>query len=107
LANTFTVNGGICSTPELSLAAENRLLLAWSERQRGFWRGRVALLQEGNAVAKCVLEEAADVMFPQARQNPAGQTWVVYEKADAKGSTIVKRDLTQVLRPGAGKPPKQ
>lgn len=101
------MNGGICSTPELSLAAENRLLLAWSERQRGFWRGRVALLQEGNAVAKCVLEEAADVMFPQARQNPAGQTWVVYEKADAKGSTIVKRDLTQVLRPGAGKPPKQ
>jgi len=51
--------------------------------------------------------EGADVLFPQARQTPAGQTWVVYEKADAKGSTIVKRDLSQALRAGAAKSPRQ
>jgi hypothetical protein len=97
--NAFGQRGEVCSTPELSPAKDNRLLLAWSQRSGGDpWRGKVALLEEGRSVAETSLAEPADVQFPQAQQGPDGQYWVVYEKTTPKGSEIVLRNLTKELQ---------
>jgi hypothetical protein len=37
------------------------------------------------------------VLFPQPQQAPDGQYWVAYEKADAKGSQIVLRNISREL----------
>ena len=90
--------GETCSTPELSPAGGERLLLAWSERRRGEpWRGKVIVLQQGRTLAQTTLSEDSDVLFPQAQAGPNGRYWVVYEKAEAKGSEVVLRDVTREL----------
>ncbi|HWI59291.1 MAG TPA: hypothetical protein VNZ22_18835, partial [Bacillota bacterium] len=87
-----------CSTPELAAAGPDLLLLAWSQRATGgAWRGRVALLKEGRPIGEATLTEAADVLFPQVQQAPDGHYWVVYEKADARGSEVVLRNVTGEL----------
>jgi hypothetical protein len=94
----FGEKGETCSTPELSPAGGERLLLAWSQRRGGEpWRGKVVLLQQGRTLAETVLTEKSDVLFPQAQVGPNGRYWVVYEKAEAKGSEIVLHDLTREL----------
>jgi len=101
-AAAFGEQGETCSTPELSPADGERLLLAWSQRRRGEpWRGKVILLQQGRTLATTMLSETSDVLFPQAQAAPNGHYWVVYEKADANGSEIVLRDVTQQLQPTA------
>jgi len=98
LVSTFGQNQETCSTPELSAAGSDLLLLAWSQRVgHGHWQGRVALLNAGLSVADSTLSESADVLFPQAQQAPDGQYWVAYEKAEAKGSGIVLRNITREL----------
>jgi hypothetical protein len=88
----------ICSTPELSPGGSDLLLLAWSRRvNEGHWQGRVALLKAGLSVADTTLSEPADVLFPQAQRAPDGQYWVTYEKAEAKGSEVVLRNVTREL----------
>ncbi len=97
-AASFGAQGETCSTPELSPAGGERLLLAWSQRHRGEpWRGKVILLQQGRSVAETMLTETGDVLFPQAQAYPKGRHWVVYEKAKSSGSEIVLRDLTREL----------
>ena len=103
--NTFKVTaafgeqGETCSTPKLSPAAGERLLLAWSQRGHGEpWRGKVILLQQSRAIAETMLSENSDVLFPQAQAGPNGRYWVVYEKAEANGSEIVLRDLTREFK---------
>ncbi len=96
----FGQPGDTCSTPELSPAGGERLLLAWSQRRRGDpWRGQIALLQQGRTLAQTLLNEPGDVLFPQAQAAPNGRYWVVYERGDAKSSDIVLRDITPDLRP--------
>ncbi len=95
----FGEQGETCSTPELSPAAGERLLLAWSQRHRGEpWRGQVIALEQGRTISQTVLTESCDVLFPQAQTGPDGRCWVVYEKAEASGSAIVLRDLTRDLQ---------
>jgi hypothetical protein len=98
---------GICSTPELSSTSKGGLLLAWSERNRaGRWEGKVVLLKDGQPAAKTTLTESgdsdgfaeADVLFPQAQESPDGKYWVVYEKAEPKGTGIVMREITADLK---------
>jgi hypothetical protein len=97
-AAVFGEKGETCSTPELSPASGERLLLAWSQRRAGeAWRGKVALLQQGQSLAETVLTEKSYVLLPQAQMGPNGRCWVVYEKAEAKGSEIVLHDVTQAL----------
>ena len=73
-------------------------MLAWSQRRRGEpWRGKVILLQQGRTLAETMLTEKSDVLFPQAQPGPNGRYWVVYEKAEAKGSEIVLRDVSREL----------
>jgi hypothetical protein len=96
LIGTFGQKQEVCSTPELSPGGSDLLLLAWSQRVgRGHWHGRVALLKAGLSMADTTLSEPADVLFPQAQQGPDGQYWVVYEKAEAKSSEIVLRNITR------------
>jgi len=98
----FGDQGETCSTPELSPAGGERLLLAWSRRRVGeAWRGKVALLQEGRTIAETALSEEGDVLFPQAQVGPDGRCWVVYEKAAPKGSEIILRDLHRELETAA------
>jgi hypothetical protein len=95
---TFDQKQEVCSTPELSPSGSDLLLLAWSQRVgRGHWQGRVALLKAGLSVADTTLSGPADVLFPQAQRAPDGEHWVVYEKAEAKGSEIVLRNVTREL----------
>jgi len=95
----FGERGETCSTPELSPASGERLLLAWSQRRRGGpWRGKVIVLERGRDVAETILSESKDVLVPQAQAGPNGRYWVVYEQADASGSEIVLRDLTRELQ---------
>jgi hypothetical protein len=97
--STFGQAGETCSTPELSPAITNSLLLCWSQRgSRGPWQGKVNLLEAGKSVAETVLTENADVLFPHAQQSPDGQYWVTYEKSDPKGSEIVLRNITPALQ---------
>jgi len=99
---SFGAQGETCSTPELSPAAGERLLLAWSQRRRGEpWRGKVILLEQGRSVAETILTENSDILFPQAQAAPNGHYWVVYEKAEPKGSGIVLRDLARELEAAA------
>jgi hypothetical protein len=99
LVNTFGREGETGSTPELSPATTNELLLCWSQcGSGGLWQGRVVRLEAGKPIAETVLTENADVLFPQAQQSPDGQFWVTYEKSDSKGSEIVLRNITQKLR---------
>jgi len=98
----FGDQGETCSTPELSPAGGERLVLAWSRRRVGeAWRGRVALLQEGRTIAETAPSEESDVLFPQAQLGPDGRCWVVYEKAAPKGSEIILRDLHRELETAA------
>ncbi len=84
----------LCSTPELSSARDGVLLLAWSEHAAvGRWQGKVARLKNGQPISTDTITENADVFFPQARQGPDGRYWVVYEKADDRGSEVVLRKL--------------
>ncbi len=94
----FGKYGEVCSTPELSPAGKERLLLAWSEHGQGeLWRGKVIVLQQGKSLTETLLTEKNDVLFPQAQASPNGRFWVVYEKAQPSGSEIVLRELTQEL----------
>jgi hypothetical protein len=94
----FDEEGETCSTPELSPAGGERLLLVWSERRRGEpWRGKVILLQQSRTLVETALSEKCDVLFPQAQTGPNGRYWVVYEKAEVNGSEIILRDLTREL----------
>jgi hypothetical protein len=94
----FGEQGEVCSTPELSAAGGERLLLAWSRRRVGeAWRGKVILLEQGRTLAETMLSEDGDVLFPQAQVGPDGRRWVVYEKAAPKGSEILLRDLHREL----------
>lgn len=96
-AGVFGEGGGVSSTPELASAADG-LLLAWSQREAaGRWQGKVALIKQGKRAAETTIGEKEDVLFPQAQQAPDGGYWVVYEKADAKGSTVVLRSLSREL----------
>ncbi len=80
------------------------MLLAWSQRRRGErWQGKVILLQQERKAAEAVLSEASDVLFPQPQAGPKGRYWVAYEKAEAKGSEIVLRDLTKDLEASGSK----
>ncbi len=98
LVSTFGRNQDVCSTPELSPAGTNLLLLAWSERAAGEpWRARVALLKAGIPVGNTTVSEPMDVQFPQALQAPGGEYWLVYEKGDAKGSEAMLRNVTREL----------
>ena len=95
----FGEQGETCSTPELSPAGGERLLLAWSQRRHGEpWRGKLIIVERGRTIAETILSEDKDVLFPQAQAAPNGRYWVVYEKADAGGSEIVLRDLTRELQ---------
>lgn len=99
LVNTFGQKGEVCSTPELSSAATDELLLTWSQRgPAGRWQGKVVLFKAGKPVAETILSENADVFFPQAQQSPDGRYWVTYEKSDQNGSEVVLRNITQDLR---------
>jgi hypothetical protein len=103
--NTFGGANEICSTPELSVAGTNGLLLAWSSRVGSDrWRGKVAILKDGYATAEMVISEPVDVLFPQARQAPNGEYWVVYEKCGPNGSGMVLRNVSAVLQPGQQPP---
>ena len=98
LISTFGREPEICSTPELSAAGQDLLLLAWSQRAgAGLWRGRVILLKAGQPLADTTLTESAEVLYPQAQRAPDGQYWVAYEKADAKGSEVALRNITTEL----------
>jgi hypothetical protein len=100
LVSTFGRNPEVCSTPELSAANSDLLLLAWSRRAgSGQWQGRVALLKAGLSIAETTLGDSADALFPQARQAPNGQYWVAYERAEPKGSKIILRNITAELVP--------
>jgi hypothetical protein len=95
---SFGPQAEICSTPELSAAGGERLLLAWSQRRRGEpWRGKVILFQQTRTLAETMLTETSDVLFPQAQAGSNGRYWVAYEKAGRKGSEIVLRDITPEL----------
>jgi hypothetical protein len=97
-AASFGAQAETCSTPELSAAGGERLVLAWSQRRRAEpWRGKVALLQQGRSAAETMLTENSDVLFPQAQADPKGRYWVVYEKAQPGGSEIVLREITREL----------
>jgi hypothetical protein len=97
-AAVFGTQGEVCSTPELSAAGEDRLLLAWSQRRSaGTWQGKVILLQQGRSAGETLLKEDRDVLFPQAIAGLKGRYWVVYEKSDAKGAEVVVRDITGEL----------
>jgi hypothetical protein len=99
LVSTFGREGEVCSTPELSPATTNALLLCWSQRGPGaLWQGKVVLLEAGKPIAETVLTENADVLFPQAQQSPDGQYWVTYEKGGPQGSEIVLRNITPGLQ---------
>jgi hypothetical protein len=90
--------GETCSTPELSPAGQDRLLLTWSQHRRGEpWCGKLVLLQQGRTLAQTMLNESGDVLFPQAQVSPNGHYWVAYERAGPKGSGIVLRDVTREL----------
>jgi hypothetical protein len=98
LGSTFGGQEVVCSTPELSAAAGNLLLLAWSQRgHTGFWQGKAALLRGARALKTATLTENADVLFPQAQQGADGRFWVAYEKSGPKGSQVVLRDVTRDL----------
>jgi hypothetical protein len=89
----------VCSTPELSSAGTNGLLLAWSYRgQNGRWQGKVALLKDGNTVAETVLAGDSDILFPQAQQAPDGGYWVACEKSGPRGSEIELNNITARLK---------
>jgi hypothetical protein len=98
-----TVFGGrefVCSTPELSPATANQLLLTWSQRsQSGFWQGKAALVRDGETVKTISLTENADVFFTQPQQGVDGKVWVAYEKCGPSGSQVVLRNITQELGP--------
>jgi hypothetical protein len=101
-ANTFGTQGLCCTTPELSPASGNSLLLAFS--QRGPIKpahGKIALLRDGRAIATVAVAEDMDVLFPQAQQGPDGQYWVAYEKSGPKGSQVVLRRITGGFTAGA------
>ena len=101
-AAAFGETSETCSTPELSPASGERLLLAWSQRHRGEpWRGKVILLQQGRTLAETTLSEGSDVLFPQAQAGPNGRYWVAYEKAQPKGSEIILRDVTRDIEVAA------
>lgn len=101
-ATSFGRSDQTCSTPELSAATNNCLLLAWSQRaHEQFRESKVVLLRAGRPVAEATLTEKADVLFPQARQSPTGEYWVTYERSDATGSRIVLRNITQTLSHGS------
>jgi hypothetical protein len=104
-AGVFGGKNEVCSTPELSAAGTNSLLLAWSYRgQSGRWQGKVALLKDGNTVAETVLASDTDVLYPQAQQAPDGGYWVACEKSGPRGSEIELRNVSLELRrtPAAG-----
>lgn len=102
VAATFGAPGEVCSTPELSPAGAEHLLLAWSQRRRAeAWRGKVILFKQSRAVAEAMLSDTADVLFPQAQTAPKGSYWVVYEKAEPTGSEVILRDLTRELTQGS------
>jgi hypothetical protein len=95
---SFGEQGDTCSTPDLSPAGSERLLLTWSQRRRGeAWRGKVVLLEQSKTRAQSILTATSDVLFPQAQSGPNGRYWVVYEKAQPSGSEIVLHDLTKEL----------
>jgi hypothetical protein len=95
LVHTFGGQGSVCSTPELSPAAGNLLLLTWSQRSgAGLWQGKAALLEGGQPLKTATLTENADVLFPQAQQGPDGLIWVAYEKSGPQGSKVVLRNIT-------------
>jgi hypothetical protein len=95
--NSFGKAPEVCSTPELS-AAGSDLLLTFSKRvPGGHWQGQVVLLKAGLPTTAATLSESVDVLFPQAQQAPDGQYWVTYEKAEAKGATLVLRNVTREL----------
>jgi len=95
---SFGAAGETCSTPELSPAADERLLLTWSQRLGSkSWQGKVTLLKQGRSVAETTLTETSNALFPQAQAGPNGRYWAVYEKSEPKGSVIVLRDLTREL----------
>jgi hypothetical protein len=99
LVNTFGQKGETCSTPELTSASTDELLLSWSRRgPAGRWQGKVVVLKAGKPFAETILSENADVLFPQAQRSADGRYWVAYEKSDQNGSDIVLRNITQELR---------
>jgi hypothetical protein len=99
LVNTFGQKGEVCSTPELSSAAGDELLLTWAQRgPGGRWQGKVVLFKAGKPIAETILSENADVLFPQAQRSPDGRYWVAYEKSEQNGSEVVLRNITQDLR---------
>jgi hypothetical protein len=96
--STFGSREVMCSTPELSPAKGNQLLLAWSQRSRtGSWQGKAAVLEGGRALKTITLTETADVLFPQCQQGTDGRVWVTYEKSRPEGSQVVLRDITRDL----------
>jgi hypothetical protein len=98
LVSTHGAAGATSSTPELSAAGGNRLLLAWSQRNHpGSWQGKVALLADGQPLKTITLTEDADVLFPQAQQGADGRSWVAYERSTPEGSRIVLRNITREL----------
>lgn len=104
-ANVFGGAGEVCSTPELSAAGTNGLLLAWSSRAEGErWRGRVAFLKGGQATADTVISESVNVLFPQAQKAPNGEYWVTYEKCGPIGSEVVLRNVSAELGSGGQTP---
>ena len=95
LVNTFDSQGWACSTPELSSARGNLLLLSWWQRANaGPSQCKVALLKDGRPLTVITLAEDVDVLFPQAQQAPDGRYWVTYEKSGPKGSQVVLRQIT-------------
>ena len=103
--NVFGDADEVCSTPELSAAGTNGLLLAWSSRSKDdHWSGKVALLKEGLAAAETVVSEPVDVLFPQVCQAPNGVYWLTYEKCGPGGSEVVLRNVTAELQPSSRKP---
>ena len=96
---TFGAAQEVCSTPELSPAAQGQLLLAWSQRTRAQrWQVMLRLLKEGRPTAQAAFTDDADLLFPQPMMDPAGQYWLVYEKSNPKGSEIVLRNVTAELK---------